>query len=96
MVSNKEYSLRIDKVEKESDILFSRIRKMEDEHCPDIKYRLTGVEHATATLSPLPMRVAELEAWQNRMRGALIVFPAICTGISTIAALVAIYYAIIK
>jgi len=38
-------------------------------------------------------RLPALEAWQNRMRGALITFPAVCTGISALAAITAIYIA---
>lgn len=39
-------------------------------------------------------KIPDLEAWQNRMRGALIVFPAVCTGISALAAITAIYIAL--
>lgn len=62
MISNREYSVRIEAMEK-------AIVKLE----------------STTTV---------LDIWQNKMKGALVVFPAVCTGLSAVAAGVAIYVAI--
>lgn len=96
MISNKEYSVRIAKFEKDNDILFTRIRRFEDDEIPAMKQRLGGVESCCAYLKTIPTQVKDLEAWQNRMRGALIVFPGACTAISTIAAVIAVYISLSK
>lgn len=62
MISNKEYSVRIEAIEK-------------------VIVKLEG-------------SVTVLDIWQNKMKGALVVFPSICTGLSALAASVAIYIAI--
>ena len=94
MLSNKEYSVRLEAIDKAMDVLFVRSRKVEDIDLPDLKERVKGVESCSAYMKDVPDRVKDIEAWQNRMRGALIVFPGICTAISTIAAVVAIYFAV--
>lgn len=91
MISNKEYSLKIETVEKAVDVLFNRTRRLEDVEVPVLRDRVQKIEN---TGDGLPQRVKELEAWQNRMRGALIVFPAICTGISMLCAVAALYISI--
>lgn len=91
MVSNREYALKIETVEKAVDVLFVRSRRLEDIEVPLLRDRVNKIEN---TADGLPQRVKELEDWQNRMRGALIVFPAICTGISMLCAVFALYISI--
>ena len=91
MVSNREYSLKIESVEKAVDVLFVRSRRLDDVEVPLLKDRVNKIEN---TADGLPQRVKDLEAWQNKMRGALIVFPAICTAISMLCAVAALYISI--
>ena len=94
MVSNREFSLRLDSVEKSVDILFTRGRRADDDIIPGLVDRIKGVEACSSYMKEIPNRMSLVEAWQNKMRGMLLIFPGVCTLIATVASGAAIWIAV--
>jgi len=79
---NDKFDLRITQLEKNDNVLFTRVRRLEDHEFPPIRDRILGMEHAAEFMKHIPEDVKELQEWKYTMKGALIVFPGLCTFIS--------------
>ena len=91
---NDKFDLRLTHLEKSEDVLFSRVRRLEDHEFPPIKDRILGMEHLAEYMKNIPDDVENLKKWQYTMKGSLLVFPGIFSAIAALSAIISTYYVI--
>ena len=96
MVDNKEHHVKIEVLEKGADLVFARVRRLEDELCPAMSDSLRQLESEVEALPALRGKLETLENWNNKMKGVILVVPVTCTVLSTAAAVLAIWISLNK
>lgn len=95
LLDAREHSVKIIHLEEDREVLFARMRRMEDINCP----KLTAATDANTlrlddmrlVLTPLPNKIDALEAFRDKLLGGaklIMGVPIICAVISATAAVV--------
>ena len=91
MLDNKEHHLKIDVLEKNSDIVFSRVRRIEDDILPKIHSTMANIKAEVGSLSELPGKMQKMEEWVGKIKGVIFIIPISCTIVTTIATIMTIW-----
>lgn len=98
MMDNREFRLSLDRAREERDVLFTRVRELEEgdiqltaiTHNHELK-----IQHIQDTwlerwdiIKPVPEKIVSLQKFQNRMTGGMILVP----GLFTFLSLVMVWY----
>ncbi len=90
-IEDREHRIKIQQVEKETDLLFTRLRRLEDDVIPSINSLVTTLDKWQSTadglLTAAYNKASSVEKWKNKVDGGfkvVLIIPSILSAVSVI------------